>query len=87
MASFLSNVYVHDVVLEEGDDCIAVKSGMDEAGRNFNRSCHNILFERVVCSGDSIAVGSEMSGGVYNVTFRDFQVIRDLLSYAQLNVI
>ena len=69
-----SNVWIHDVVLEEGDDCVAVKSGKDESGILFNRPTYNVLIERVVCSGHAMAIGSEMSGGVYNVTIRDVHI-------------
>lgn len=27
-----SDVHIHDCVIDEGDDCIAVKSGMNQAG-------------------------------------------------------
>jgi hypothetical protein len=56
--------------IEEGDDCIAVKSGLNAAGRAFGVPSKNILFERITCKGQAIAVGSEMSGGVENITFR-----------------
>jgi len=64
-------LWAHDCEIYEGDDCIAVKSGLNEAGRLFNRPSAHILFERITCRGHSLAIGSEMSGGVHNVTFRD----------------
>ncbi len=65
------DVWVHDVDIEEGDDCIAVKSGMNEAGIRFGVPCTNIVVERTSCHGHAFAIGSEMSGGISNVTFRD----------------
>jgi polygalacturonase len=46
-----SDVHVHDCVIDEGDDCIAVKSGMNEAGIKFGVPCKNILIERTSCRG------------------------------------
>lgn len=65
------NVWIHHCQVHNGDDGIAIKSGLDAAGRAFNRPCENILVEH--CSftyGDGLSIGSEISGGVRNVTFR-----------------
>lgn len=57
--------------MSNGDDGIAVKSGLNEAGRRFNRPAENILVEHCHFTfGDGLSVGSEISGGVRNVTFR-----------------
>lgn len=66
-----SDVWGHDLDIHQGDDCIAVKSGMDAAGIAFNVPCQNILIERLTCMGNAVTIGSEVSGGVRNVTFRD----------------
>lgn len=69
-----SDVHVHDCDIHEGDDCIAVKSGLNAAGVAFGVPCQNVLIERCTCVGQAYAVGSEMSGGVRNVTFRNCSV-------------
>ena len=65
----------HDVLIERvsidvGDDAIAVKSGWDAPGMAFARPSFNILVRDSVLSTEANAfcMGSEMSGGVYNVT-------------------
>jgi hypothetical protein len=51
-----------------GDDAIAIKSGKDEWGRAFNRPSHDIVVEGgFIGPSSGIDLGSEMSGGVYNV--------------------
>lgn len=56
-----------------GDDCIALKSGKLYMGAKYRVPCENIVI-RQCCMRDghgSITIGSEMSGGVRNVTVRD----------------
>lgn len=64
------DVLIERVVIDTGDDAIAVKSGWNEPGLAFNRSSHSILVRDSVLStgANAFCVGSEMSGGVYNVT-------------------
>ncbi len=47
---------------------------MNEAGVRFGVPCQNVVVERTSCRGHAFAVGSEMSGGVRNITFRDCTV-------------
>jgi polygalacturonase len=68
------NVWGHDLDIHQGDDCIAVKSGLDQTGIDYGVPCENVLFERVNCTGNAITIGSEVSGGVNNVTFRNVTV-------------
>lgn len=66
-----SNVLIRNCTLSGGDDQVAIKSGRDAAGRAFGRPSVNITVEDVHCRwGDGLSIGSEMSGGVLNVTFR-----------------
>jgi len=67
-----SNVYIANSHISDGDDCIAIKSGIDYCGRMYNKSSENILIENCVFGyGHGISIGSEMSGGVRNVTIRN----------------
>ena len=70
-----TNVIIRDCTLSGGDDNIAIKSGQDKAGRDFNRSSANITVENVrVLYGDGLSIGSEMSGGVHDIIFRNIKL-------------
>ena len=63
---------IEDNHFSVGDDALCVKSGIDWFGRQFARPAKNIMFRRnVIGRGHGITIGSEMSGGVSNVTFED----------------
>ena len=64
-----------DVILvnssfDVGDDAICIKSGKDEDGRRRARPCRNLIVDNcIVFHGHGgFAVGSEMSGGVENIS-------------------
>lgn len=64
------DVLIHDCHFVTGDDSIAIKSGWDQYGFWYNISSENItimdsVFESHCCA--AICIGSEMSGGVYDV--------------------
>ncbi|RWW34318.1 hypothetical protein GW17_00000922 [Ensete ventricosum] len=71
-----------DVLIENsyicvGDDAVAIKSGWDQYGITYGRPSTNITLRNltvrsVVSAG--ISIGSEMSGGVSNVTVEDLIV-------------
>ncbi len=67
-----SNVWMHDCKINAGDDGICLKSGKDEEGRRRARPTENILIENctVGYAHGGFVIGSEMSGGVRNVTCR-----------------
>jgi polygalacturonase len=72
-----------DVVIDNNsvttlDDGVAVKSGIDEDGRNLRAPSENIViqgntFDNPSGGSASISIGSEMSGGVWNVLAQDNQ--------------
>ena len=52
-----------------GDNCIAIKAGRNPDGNRIGRPTENInIFDCHVTSGGGFAIGSEMSGGVRDVT-------------------
>lgn len=70
-----NSVLISNCKFSVGDDAIAIKSGINKAGRDFNKPSHDIHIENIVVepnfdnfSTNGISIGSEMSGGVYNVT-------------------
>ncbi|CAN8327228.1 unnamed protein product [Cochlearia groenlandica] len=72
-----TNVCIEDCYIESGDDLIAVKSGWDQYGMAMSRPSSNIVIRRIsgttrTCSG--VGIGSEMSGGIYNITVEDIHV-------------
>ncbi|XP_059433174.1 probable polygalacturonase [Corylus avellana] len=72
-----TNVCIEDCYIESGDDLVAVKSGWDQYGIAMSRPSSNIIVRRVsgttpTCSG--VGIGSEMSGGISNVTVEDLHV-------------
>uniref|UniRef100_A0A2P2KSD1 Polygalacturonase n=1 Tax=Rhizophora mucronata TaxID=61149 RepID=A0A2P2KSD1_RHIMU len=72
-----TNVCIEDVYIESGDDLVAVKSGWDQYGIKMAQPSSNIIVRGVsgttpTCSG--VGIGSEMSGGIFNVTIEDLNV-------------
>lgn len=63
------NVRISDCFISVGDDCITIKSGRDEDGRNHGRACENITITNCVmlAGHGGVVIGSEMSGGVKRV--------------------
>ncbi|XP_065859985.1 probable polygalacturonase, partial [Euphorbia lathyris] len=69
-----TNIRIEDCFLQSGDDCIAVKSGWDQYGIKYGMPTKDLVVRRVTCiSPDSatVALGSEMSGGIENVRIED----------------
>lgn len=73
-----TNVHIRNSYVRNGDDCVAIKSGMNSAGIQFGRPSGNILIENLRCAGHPISIGSEMSGGVFNVTVRNIPLAEAL---------
>ena len=64
---------IEDCQLDTGDDCIALKSGLNEEGWRVGKPTENVIVRRIrATSGHGgITIGSEMSGGVRNVLVHD----------------
>ena len=64
------NVHISDCHISVGDDCITIKSGRDEDGRKYNVPCENITITNctMLNGHGGVVIGSEMSGGVRNIT-------------------
>jgi Endopolygalacturonase len=69
------NVIITDCSFDVGDDAICIKSGKDEEGRRRGRPTENVIIEncRVFKGHGGFVVGSEMSGGVKNISVSDCQ--------------
>jgi polygalacturonase len=64
------HVHINHVYIEDGDDCISIKSGKDADGLRVNRPSDDILIENshFAYGQGGVAMGSETSGGIRNVT-------------------
>lgn len=67
------NVLLINSTFDVGDDAICIKSGKDEDGRRRAKPCRNLIVDNcVVFHGHGgFVVGSEMSGGVSNISVRN----------------
>ncbi|GAB3018145.1 glycoside hydrolase family 28 protein [Niabella terrae] len=65
-----SNVHISDCHISVGDDCITIKSGKDIPGRTKNRPAENYTITNctMLAGHGGVVIGSEMSGGVRNIT-------------------
>jgi len=72
------NVLIEDSSYRGADDCVAIKSGWDCFGLDYAKPSVNITIRNVTCHGvfAGIAIGSEMSGGVENVTIENVRFTR-----------
>ena len=64
------NVILVDSSFDVGDDAICIKSGKDADGRRHARKCRNLIIDNctVYHGHGGFVVGSEMSGGVENIS-------------------
>ena len=64
------NVLVVNSTFDVGDDGICIKSGKDEEGRKRGRATENVIVDncKVFQGHGGFVVGSEMSGGVRNIS-------------------
>ncbi|HZM02550.1 MAG TPA: glycoside hydrolase family 28 protein [Candidatus Saccharimonadales bacterium] len=64
------NVQIVNCQIDVGDDCVTLKSGMNEAGRRLGKPDQDITIANCVMmqGHGGVVIGSEMSGGVRNVT-------------------
>lgn len=70
------NCTLYGTIFNTGDDCVAIKSGKNPEGNVINRACKNIkVFDCFSIDGHGYSIGSEMSGGVENVSFWDCDLI------------
>lgn len=67
--------YIFNCSFSTGDDCIAIKSGKNPEGYYVGKPTNNIRITNCdFVKGHSLAVGSEMSGGVSNVFIQDCKI-------------
>lgn len=71
------NTIIVNSTFDVGDDGICIKSGKDEDGRRRNRPCENVIVDNctVFKGHGGFVVGSEMSGGVRNISVSNCQFL------------
>ena len=67
------DMLISNVEIDVGDDCIAIKSGRDLQGRRIGRPTENVTItnSKMLKGVSGVAIGSEQSGGVKNITIKD----------------
>ncbi len=72
-----SNVDIIGVYFSVGDDCIAIKSGKIYMGAKYKTPSINLMIRHCMMRDGhgSITIGSEMAGGVRNLTVRECEFI------------
>lgn len=68
-----NKIHITGCDIDVNDDCISIKSGKDEDGLRVNKPSENILIEncRFGYGHGGVAMGSETSGGIRNVTVQN----------------
>lgn len=79
------NVMIEGCDIAVGDDCIALKAGCGDEGRQIGKPCENIIVSNCLMSGgySGLAIGSETSGDIRNVTLNNC-IFENLLSGIQV---
>lgn len=64
-----TNVLIEDCYFDNGDDCIAIKSGRNYDGRKWNKPTENVIIRncKMADGHGGVVIGSEISGGCRNV--------------------
>jgi polygalacturonase len=71
------NVLIEDSFFSTGDDCVVIKSGLNEDGWRVSRPSENIVVRRLhgEAGHGGVVIGSEMSGSVRNVWVTDSEFV------------
>jgi polygalacturonase len=71
------NVLIEDSFFSTGDDCVVIKSGLNEDGWRVAKPSENIVVRRVrgEAGHGGVVIGSEMSGDVRNVWVTDSEFV------------
>ena len=68
-----TDVLVKNCTFDNGDDCVAIKSGRNNDGRRVNTPCENVVIQGCTMKDGhgGVVIGSEVSGSVRNVYAED----------------
>lgn len=64
------NVHISDSLIDVGDDCVTLKCGTEDDGRQHRKATENVTITNctMMHGHGGVVIGSEMSGSVRNVT-------------------
>ena len=79
------NLLVEDCWVSVGDNSVAIKSGMNWYGRQLGRASYNQVYRDSTFTCETFAIGSEMSGGVFNITVDNCIFGTDATDFAGLH--
>lgn len=67
------NILIEDCYFSTGDDCVVLKSGLNEDGWRVGRATENVVIRRIFANEGhgGVVMGSEMSGSIRNVYAHD----------------
>lgn len=68
------NVVVENIWIKNSDDGVCIKAGLFGFGMNLAIPTENVLVRNITCAAGGrggFALGSELSGGMRNITFKD----------------
>lgn len=68
-----TDVLIEECIFETGDDCVVLKSGMNEDGWRVNKPTENIVVRNIYTKAGhgGVVFGSDVSGGIRNVYVHD----------------
>lgn len=71
-----NSVLIENCYFDTGDDCIAIKSGRNNDGRKWSIPSQNIIVRncRMADGHGGVVIGSEISGGFYNLFVEDCEM-------------
>ncbi len=71
------NILIEDSFFSTGDDCVVIKSGLNEDGWRVGKPSENIVVRRLhgEAGHGGVVIGSEMSGSVRNVWVTDSEFV------------
>jgi hypothetical protein len=70
------NAEIQHLSINNGDDGIALKSGLNGFGLNLGIPTENVWINNITTKGrGGFAIGSEMSGGIRNITFSNSRLL------------
>lgn len=71
-----SYVLIKNCIFNDGDDCIAIKSGRNNDGRKLNTPSRDIIVKdcNMKDGHGGVSIGSEISGGCHNVYVEDCEM-------------
>ncbi|KAF4400259.1 hypothetical protein G4B88_019468 [Cannabis sativa] len=73
-----SNVRIEDCYINTDDDCVTIKSGLDQNGIKMGMPSEHIIIRRLTCisrDNNVISLGSEMSGGIKDLRAEDVTAV------------